>query len=107
MRAVETRGDEERLVLVLLKKPDRFRGDDAIRLLLVRALGPLETQRAAQPALRGVIREQVLLVLVTTLWIDALRPRRLIVEPVRADLAGVPVVVDFPDPRRVIAVVFE
>lgn len=54
-----------------------------------------------------MIREQVLLVLVAAFRIDALRPRRLIVEAVRADLAGVPVVVDFPDPRRVIAVVFE
>ena len=107
VRTVESSGDEERLVLVRFEQLDDFGGDDSIGLLLVRALGFHEGERAAQPALGRVVGELVLLVLVAAARIERDVPRRRVVKAGRANLAGVAIMENLPDARCEVTVLHE
>ena len=70
VRFVETRSDEERLVLVFLEKLDRLRCDQGVRVLLVLACVFEIRHRAAEPALGRVVDDVILDLLVPTARID-------------------------------------
>ena len=78
---------------------DRLGGHLAVRVLVVRGRRGVVRQGAAKLPRWCQVRELSLLVLVDASRIDECFPRRRVVQPARADLPGVPVVVDLPDTR--------
>ena len=106
MRFVETHREKEGLALVFLEEPNRFGRDLAISVVFVAAFGIAQKRhRRAEPALRREIRDVRLeRGLVDTRRIDDFLPRSRVVEAARADVTRIAVVVDFSNPRGVIAV---
>ena len=109
VRLVEAGGQEERLILVLLQQLDRFEGDFAVGVLLVLAHLVVEKTHGGAETAPGRVVYDVRLEhrLVPAGRVDEMVPRRRIIEPAGADVAGVAVVIDFPDASGIIAVVLE
>ena len=104
VRAIETRGDEKRTIPVLLQQADRFRHDLAVGVLLRLARVRRKARANCLAPARRVVSQHTLFVLVHAPRIDPHIPRRLIVQPVCADVVWIAVVVDLADPRGEITV---
>ena len=103
VRPVESSADEERPVHVLFEQRNSLARNLAVCVCLIAGWRRIVSERAAKLPGRCVIRDLSLFVLVDAPGIHELVPRRGIVQPARANLPGVAVVVDLADAGNEVA----